>query len=117
MCKCLLTFFFRKLCSAEGRRVAQSLHEQAKTNGVVFPLALRFLTLKKLFARHNFERPLKSTKIIGASFLSVLSGPFRSFRPCPLSHPFSPLHLPLYPPFFDSQKTLIFRYPYDLGTL
>ena len=29
------------------------------------------------------------------------------FKPCSLSHHFSPLHLPLYPPFFDSLKTPI----------
>ena len=33
--------------------------------------------------------------------------PSFSFRPCSLSHHFSPLHLPLFPPFFVSRKTPI----------
>ena len=31
--------------------------------------------------------------------------------------PLPPLHLPLFPPFFDSREKLRFRYPSDLGTL
>ena len=39
-----------------------------------------------------------------------------SFRPRTLSYPFSPLHLPLYPPPLSVENSG-FRYPYDLGTL
>ena len=48
-----------------------------------------------------------------SSLIFTLSFPF---RPCSLCHHFSPLHLPLYPPFLTPGK-LRFRYPSDFGTL
>ena len=48
------------------------------------------------------------------SSFSPLSFPF---RPCSLSHHFSPLRLPLYCPLFSAPGKLRFRYPSNLGTL
>ena len=70
---------------------------------------------------NHFHCPVpRSSSHIGPrnqSSLSVLSGtspptllrslilpPLSPFRPCPLCCPFSPLHLPLYPPFWTPSK-------------
>ena len=37
----------------------------------------------------------------------LISPPSFPFRPCAFSHHFSPLHLPLHPPFFGSRKSPI----------
>ena len=50
------------------------------------------------------------------AFSPHLSPLFPLRAPCSLSHHFSPLHLPPFPPFLALGK-LRFRYPSDLGTL
>ena len=63
-------------------------------------------------------------RVLGCAFGPLSSHPFSlifppsfSFKPCSLSHHFSPLHHPPFIPLFVTPGKLRFRYPSDLGTL
>ena len=94
-------------------------------------LRVIFRNFEAILCPQDLGRTLKSTWIRGVpksefferAFAPLSSHPFSlispssfPFGPCSVSRHFSPLHLPLYPPFLTPGK-LRFRYPSDLGTL
>ena len=89
------------------------------------------IVLRPFFFLVRIGRPLKSTKIRGvpkSEFFECFFGPLAShpfslifppsfpFRPCSLSHHFSPLHLSCFPPFLTPENSDLGT-PSDLGTL